>query len=248
MVVLSQFKCTLMEFPGTLPGLRTQSGPHVLHTLLTVRIQEHHDGIPLSIVQPIHCVRSNVQHCMFFLQNTYKDASSWFHGLSSVRLYNYHNPPAGGSSAIQIECVHSCIAFCAFVCVRSHPVDYLFDSVKAYDPRTALVSAGIFGFTLYTRENIIHSSVHIYFLYSLSCSTSASSPLKSIQWGGNSTWMCTCARIHKIWAPVHISILVTSMWCDAYSFSTDIKIRIFITSSGGWSSVYIPQWLKGGIS
>ncbi len=84
-------------------------------------------GYHWGIVQPIHCVRSNVQHCMFFLQNTYKDASSWFHGLSSVRLYNmmYHNPPAGGSSAIQIECVHSCIAFCAFVCVKSYPVDYL---------------------------------------------------------------------------------------------------------------------------
>lgn len=37
-IILPQFDGSLIELPGALPGLRTQSGPHVLHTLLIVGI------------------------------------------------------------------------------------------------------------------------------------------------------------------------------------------------------------------
>lgn len=37
-VILPQFDGSLIELPGTLPGLWTESGPHVLHTLLIIWI------------------------------------------------------------------------------------------------------------------------------------------------------------------------------------------------------------------
>lgn len=37
-IVLPQFDGPLIQLPGTFPGLRTQSGPHVLHTLLIIWI------------------------------------------------------------------------------------------------------------------------------------------------------------------------------------------------------------------
>lgn len=37
-VILPQFDGSLVELPGALPGLWTQSGPHVLHALLIIRI------------------------------------------------------------------------------------------------------------------------------------------------------------------------------------------------------------------
>lgn len=67
MVVLSQFESTLIQLPGALPGLRTEPGPHVLDTLLAVGIQEHHNGVPLSIIQTIHRIGGDVQHCMLVL-------------------------------------------------------------------------------------------------------------------------------------------------------------------------------------
>lgn len=67
MVVLSELKRTLVKLPGALSGLGTESGPHVFYALLTVRIQEHYDGIPLSVVQSIHCIGSDVQYCMLIL-------------------------------------------------------------------------------------------------------------------------------------------------------------------------------------
>lgn len=37
-VVFPQFDGSLVQLPGTLPGLRTQSGPHALHALLIIGI------------------------------------------------------------------------------------------------------------------------------------------------------------------------------------------------------------------
>lgn len=37
-IILPQFNGSLIELPGALPGLWTQSGPHVLHTLFIIRI------------------------------------------------------------------------------------------------------------------------------------------------------------------------------------------------------------------
>lgn len=67
MVVLSQFERTLIQLPGALPRLGTEPGPHVLDTLLAVWIQEHHDGVPLSVVQTIHRIGGDVQHGMLVL-------------------------------------------------------------------------------------------------------------------------------------------------------------------------------------
>lgn len=66
-VVLPQFEGTLVEFPCTLSGLRTQSGPHVFHTLFVVWVQKYYDGVPLGIVQTVHSIRGDVQHCMLIL-------------------------------------------------------------------------------------------------------------------------------------------------------------------------------------
>lgn len=66
-VVLSQFEGTLVQFSCTLSGLRTQPGPHVLHTLFAVWVQKYHDGVPLGIVQTVHSIRGDVQHCMLIL-------------------------------------------------------------------------------------------------------------------------------------------------------------------------------------
>ncbi len=86
MVVLSQFESTLIQLPCTLPGLNTEPGPHVLDTLLAIGIQEHHDGVPLSVIQTIHRVGCNVQHSMLVLaaQTESWNASRDFAG--SVRL------------------------------------------------------------------------------------------------------------------------------------------------------------------
>lgn len=67
MVVLSQFESALVQLPGALPRLGTEPGPHVLDTLLAVWIQEHHDGVPLSVVQTIHRIGGDVQHGMLVL-------------------------------------------------------------------------------------------------------------------------------------------------------------------------------------
>lgn len=67
MVVLSQFESTLVQLPGALPGLGTEPGPHVFDALLAVGIQEHHNGVPLSVIQTIHRVRGDVQHSMLVL-------------------------------------------------------------------------------------------------------------------------------------------------------------------------------------
>lgn len=37
-IILPQFNGSLIELPGTLPGLWTQPGPHVLHTLFVIGI------------------------------------------------------------------------------------------------------------------------------------------------------------------------------------------------------------------
>lgn len=66
-VVFSQFDGSLIELPGTLPGLGTQPGPHALHALLVIGIEEDYDGVPLSVVQSVHSVWSNVQQGMFVL-------------------------------------------------------------------------------------------------------------------------------------------------------------------------------------
>lgn len=66
-VVLPQFEGTFVELPCALPGLGTQPRPHVLHPLLTVGVQEHHNGVPLSVVQPVHRIRGDVQHGVLIL-------------------------------------------------------------------------------------------------------------------------------------------------------------------------------------
>lgn len=66
-VVLPQLEGALKQLPGTLPGIWAEAGPHVLHALLGVRVEEHHYGIPLGVVQPVHRVWRDVQHCMLIL-------------------------------------------------------------------------------------------------------------------------------------------------------------------------------------
>lgn len=66
-VVLPQFEGTFIQLPGTLPGLWTQSGPHGLHALLCVGVQKNDDGVPLCVVQSVHRVGRDVQHCMLIL-------------------------------------------------------------------------------------------------------------------------------------------------------------------------------------
>lgn len=69
-IVFPQFESALVQLPGALPGFGTQPGPHVLHSLLAVWIEEHDDGVPLSVVQPVHRVGGDVQHCVFVLAQT----------------------------------------------------------------------------------------------------------------------------------------------------------------------------------
>lgn len=71
-VVLSQFEGAIVELPGALPRLGAEAGPHVLHTLLGVRVEKHYDRIPLSVVETVHCIRGDVQHCMLVLHNSKK--------------------------------------------------------------------------------------------------------------------------------------------------------------------------------
>lgn len=111
MVVLSKLERTFVKLPGALSGLGTESGPHAFHALLTVRIQEHHDGIPLSVVQPIHCIRSDVQYCMLIL-NPHKNSVQTSPNSTELPLHIsnmfYHSTPAGGSSALLVFRIASC--------------------------------------------------------------------------------------------------------------------------------------------
>lgn len=68
MVVLPQFQSTLIQFPGTLSGLRTETSSHVLDTLFAIWVQENHNGVPLGIVQTVHSIGSDVQHSMLILK------------------------------------------------------------------------------------------------------------------------------------------------------------------------------------
>lgn len=67
MVAFSQFESSIIEFPGTFPRLGTEAGPHALDALFVVRVKKHHNRIPLCIVQTVHCIWGDVQHCMFVL-------------------------------------------------------------------------------------------------------------------------------------------------------------------------------------
>lgn len=67
-VVLPQFDGSLVQLPGALPGFGTQPGPHVLHALLVIRVEEDDDRVPLGVVQPVHGVRGDVQHSMLVLE------------------------------------------------------------------------------------------------------------------------------------------------------------------------------------
>lgn len=69
-IILPQFDGSLIELPGTFPGLWTQSGPHGLHALLVVGVEEDDNRVPLSVVQPVHSIGGDVQHSMFVLYET----------------------------------------------------------------------------------------------------------------------------------------------------------------------------------
>lgn len=65
---------SLKELPGALPRLGAEAGPHVLDALLGVGVEEHHNGIPLSVVQAVHCIRGDVQHRMLVPVNDLFDS------------------------------------------------------------------------------------------------------------------------------------------------------------------------------
>lgn len=67
LVILPQFEGSFIEFPGTLFRLRAEAGPHVLDTLFGVWVEKHHNWIPLRVVQAVHCIRRDIQHCMLVL-------------------------------------------------------------------------------------------------------------------------------------------------------------------------------------
>jgi hypothetical protein len=84
-VVLPQLDGALVQLAGALPGLGAQTGPHVLHALLVVGVQEHHDGVPLGVVQPVHRVGRDVQHRVLVLRRG--DKKAHVIGCSPIALF-----------------------------------------------------------------------------------------------------------------------------------------------------------------
>lgn len=64
---LPHFDRLLVEFAGAATGAGHKAVPHGLDAPLAVRVEEHHNGVPLGVVQGVHCLGSHVQQGMAVL-------------------------------------------------------------------------------------------------------------------------------------------------------------------------------------
>ena len=61
LVLTPQLDRLLVQLAVAAVGAGDQAVPHGLHALLAVRVEEHHDGVPLGVVQGVHCLGGHVQ-------------------------------------------------------------------------------------------------------------------------------------------------------------------------------------------
>lgn len=73
---LPQFDCLFVEFAGT--AVRVGGNPlsHGLNAMLAVWVEEDNNGVPLGVVQGVHCLGCHIQQGMLVLCDMMKKYTS----------------------------------------------------------------------------------------------------------------------------------------------------------------------------
>lgn len=75
---LLQFDRLLVEFAGAAVGVGDDPLPHGLDAVLAVGVEEDDDGVPLGVVQGVHCLWRHIQQRVLVLCGARHRDTRWW--------------------------------------------------------------------------------------------------------------------------------------------------------------------------